>query len=37
MVDLHEGEIKVLSDYGKGTKFIIKLPVIRDPEEENEE
>lgn len=37
MVDLHEGEIKVLSDYGKGTKFIIKLPAIRDPEEENEE
>ena len=30
MVDLHDGEIKVLSEYGKGTKFIIKLPVIHD-------
>ncbi len=36
MVDLHEGEIKVLSDYGKGTKFIIKLPVIRDQEDDIE-
>jgi len=34
MVDLHEGEIKVLSEYGKGTKFVIKLPVIRDEEDE---
>ena len=34
MVNLHEGEIKVLSEYGKGTKFVIKLPVIRDEEDE---
>ena len=34
MVDLHEGEIKVLSEYGEGTKFVIKLPVIRDEEDE---
>ena len=36
MVDLHGGEIKVLSEFGKGTKFIIKLPVIRDEEIEEE-
>lgn len=30
MVDLHDGEIKVDSDYGKGTKFTIILPVILD-------
>ena len=28
IVDLHEGEIRVDSDYGKGTKFTIKLPKI---------
>lgn len=37
MVDLHEGEIKVLSDYGKGTKFVIKLPVIHDSDNVEEE
>lgn len=30
MVDLHEGEIKVESEYGKGTKFTIILPVLID-------
>ena len=30
MVDLHEGEIRVDSEYGKGTTFTIKLPIIRD-------
>lgn len=35
MIDLHEGDIKVISDYGKGTKFVIKLPVIHDQEDEN--
>ena len=29
-VDLHDGEIKVDSEYGKGTCFTIKLPVIKD-------
>ena len=29
-VDLHDGEIKVDSEYGKGTTFTIKLPVIKD-------
>ncbi|MBQ2524230.1 MAG: HAMP domain-containing histidine kinase, partial [Prevotella sp.] len=29
IVDLHNGEIKVDSEYGKGTTFTIKLPVIR--------
>lgn len=28
MIDLHDGEIKVDSEYGKGTKFTIILPVI---------
>ena len=28
IIDLHEGEIKVESDYGKGTKFTISLPAI---------
>lgn len=30
IVDLHGGEIKVESEYAKGTKFTIKLPVIKD-------
>ena len=30
IVDLHKGEIKVESEYGKGTKFTIKLPIIKD-------
>lgn len=30
VVDLHDGEIKVDSEYGKGTTFTIKLPVIKD-------
>ena len=30
VVDLHDGEIKVDSEYGKGSTFIIKLPVIHD-------
>ena len=28
IVDLHEGEIKVESEYGKGTKFTVSLPAI---------
>lgn len=30
VVDLHDGEIKVESEYGKGTLFTIKLPVIKE-------
>ena len=30
IVDLHQGEIKVDSEYGKGTKVTIKLPVLKE-------
>ena len=30
IVDLHKGEISINSEYGKGTTFTIKLPVIKD-------
>ena len=30
IVDLHKGDIKVESEYGKGTKFTIQLPIIKD-------
>ncbi len=30
IVDLHKGEINISSEYGKGTTFVIKLPVIKD-------
>lgn len=30
IIDLHDGEIRVESEYGKGTTFIISLPVIGD-------
>ena len=30
IVDLHQGEIKVDSEYGKGTEFTIKLPVLKE-------
>ena len=30
IIDLHDGEIHVDSDFGKGTKFIIKLPLLKE-------
>ena len=30
IVELHDGEITVESEYKKGTKFTIKLPIIKD-------
>lgn len=30
VVDLHDGEIKVDGDYGKGTRFTVSLPVIKE-------
>ena len=30
IVDLHKGDIRVESEYGKGTCFIISLPVVKD-------
>jgi two-component system phosphate regulon sensor histidine kinase PhoR len=30
VVDLHKGDIKVDSEYGKGTKFTISLPIIKE-------
>lgn len=30
IIDLHKGEVKVDSEYGKGTCFVISLPIIKD-------
>ena len=30
MIDLHHGTIKVTSEIGQGTKFIITLPIVKD-------
>jgi two-component system phosphate regulon sensor histidine kinase PhoR len=30
MIDLHHGIIKVTSEVGQGTKFIITLPIVKD-------
>ncbi len=30
IIELHDGEIRVDSELGKGTRFTIKLPIIRD-------
>jgi len=30
IIDLHNGEIRVDSEFGKGTEFTIKLPVIKE-------
>ncbi|MBO4826889.1 MAG: HAMP domain-containing histidine kinase [Prevotella sp.] len=30
IIDLHDGEIKVESDYGKGTKFTVSLPIMKE-------
>ena len=32
IVDLHKGEIRINSEYGKGTTFTIKLPIVKDNE-----
>ena len=34
IVDLHKGEIRISSEYGKGTTFTIKLPIVKDNETE---
>ncbi len=34
IVDLHKGEIRINSEYGKGTTFTIKLPIVKDNETE---
>lgn len=33
VIDLHQGDIKCESDLGKGTKFTISLPIIKDNQE----
>jgi signal transduction histidine kinase len=33
LIELHGGKISVLSEYGKGTEFIIELPVVVLPED----
>ena len=33
IINLHEGEIKCESELGKGTKFIVNLPILKDEEE----
>jgi len=35
IIEAHEGIIEVESEYGKGTTFIIKLPLAEEEEEEN--
>ena len=30
MIDLHDGDIRVDSEYGKGTKFTVRLPFVAD-------
>ncbi|WP_314827131.1 ATP-binding protein, partial [Segatella baroniae] len=30
MIDLHDGDIRVDSEYGKGTKFTVRLPFVVD-------
>ncbi|MEJ8554827.1 ATP-binding response regulator [Tepidibacter sp. Z1-5] len=35
LIEMHDGKISVKSEYGKGTEFIIELPIKIIPEEEN--